>query len=86
MTIDAIKLPPSSEEAEVCVLGSILIDNDAVLAVSEFLRPEHFYNSNYGKVYEAMMKLYEERMPIDIVTVAEKLKELSVLKKIGIQG
>jgi len=86
MAIDAIRLPPSSEEAEVCVLGSILIDNDAVLAVSEFLRPEHFYNANYGKIYEAMMKLYEERMPIDIVTVAEKLKEFKILKKIGGKG
>ena len=86
MTTDVMRLPPSSEEAEVCVLGSILIDNDAVLAVSEFLRPEHFYNSNYGKIYEGMMKLYEGRMPIDIVTVAEKLKELNVLKKIGGKG
>ena len=83
MATDAIRLPPSSEEAEVCVLGSILIDNDAVLAVSEFLRPEHFYNSNYGKIYEAMMKLYEERMPIDIVTVSEKLRETKLLKRIG---
>ncbi len=86
MSTDLIRLPPSSEEAEICVLGSVLIDNDAVLAVSEFLRPEHFYNSNYGKIYEAMMKLYEERMPIDIVTVAEKLKEFKALKNIGGKG
>jgi replicative DNA helicase len=86
MATDVIKLPPSSEEAEICVLGSILIDNDAVLSVSEFLKPEHFYNSNYGKIYEAMMKLYEERMPVDVVTVAEKLKEFGVLKKIGGKG
>lgn len=64
-------------------MGSILIDNDAVLLVSEFLRPEHFYNHNYAKVYEAMMQLYEGRMPIDIVTVAGKLKENGILKKIG---
>ncbi|MEI8068133.1 MAG: replicative DNA helicase [Candidatus Shapirobacteria bacterium] len=80
---DTIKLPPSSEEAEVCVLGSILIDNDAVLGVSEFLRPEHFYNSNYANVYKAMMSLNEDRQPIDIVTVSEKLKEFKLLKKIG---
>ncbi len=86
MTTEVVRLPPSSEEAEVCVLGSVLIDNDAVLAVSEFLRPEHFYNFNYGKIYEAMMKLYENRMPIDIVTVAEKLKEFKILKKIGGKG
>jgi replicative DNA helicase len=60
-----------------------LIDNDAILEVAEFLRPEQFYNRNYGQIYEAMMKLYEERSPIDIVTVAGKLKESKVLKNIG---
>jgi len=80
---ETLRLPPNSEEAELCVLGSILIDNDAVLGVSEFLRPEHFYNSNHGKIYQAMMDLYEDRMPIDMVTVSEKLKEEKILKKIG---
>lgn len=80
---DGIKLPPSSEAAEISVLGAILIDNDAVLNVSEFLRAEHFYNNNYAKVYEAMMALYENRLPIDLITVSEKLKEFKLLKRIG---
>lgn len=80
---DVIKLPPHSLEAEECVLGSILIDNDALLQISEFLRPEHFYDLNNAKVFEAMMKLYEQRSPIDIVTVAEKLKEMKVIKRVG---
>jgi replicative DNA helicase len=80
---EIVRIPPNSEEAELCVLGSILIDNDAVLAVSEFLRSEHFYNSNYGKIYQSMMDLYEERMPIDLITVSEKLKEQKLLKKVG---
>ena len=78
-----MKLPPHSLEAEQCVLGSVLIDNDALLQVSEFLRPEHFYDLNNAKVFEAMLKLYELRSPIDIVTVAEKLKEMKVIKRIG---
>lgn len=80
---EVLKLPPNSSEAELCVLGSILIDNDAVLNVSDFLRSEHFYNINYGKIYKSMMDLYEDRMPIDIVTVSEKLKESKLFKKIG---
>ncbi|MDD4937738.1 MAG: replicative DNA helicase [Candidatus Shapirobacteria bacterium] len=80
---EVLKLPPNSSEAELCVLGSILIDNDAVLNVSDFLRAEHFYNLNYGKIYKSMMDLYEDRMPIDIITVSEKLKENKLLKKIG---
>ena len=78
-----MKLPPNSIEAEQCVLGSILIDNDAILSISDFLRPEHFYDINNGKVYDAMLRLYENRNPIDIVTVSEKLKELKSLKNIG---
>ncbi|HPJ17182.1 MAG TPA: replicative DNA helicase [Candidatus Woesebacteria bacterium] len=81
--MDELKIPPKSEEAEVCVLGGILIDNEALLAVSEFLRPEHFYSQNHAKIFEAMLKLYEQRSPIDIVTVSEKLKELKALKQIG---
>lgn len=80
---DIIKLPPSSLEAEQSVLGSILIDNDAILSVSEFLRPEHFYDLNNAKVYEAMLSLYENRTPIDMVTVSERLRELKALKKVG---
>jgi replicative DNA helicase len=80
---DVMKLPPNSLEAEQSVLGSILIDNDAILAVSEFLRPEHFYDLNNAKVYEAMLSLYESRTPIDMVTVSQRLKELKSLKKVG---
>jgi len=77
------RVPPNSKEAEVSVLGAILIDNDALVAVSEFLRPEHFYDRNHGEVYEAMLRLYEERSPVDIVTVAEKLKKTKMLTKVG---
>jgi replicative DNA helicase len=80
---DVSRIPPSSYEAEVSVLGAVLIDNDAMVEVSEFLRSEHFYNTNFGLVYQAMVDLYEKRMPIDLVTVAERLKELKVLKKLG---
>ncbi|MFA6250943.1 MAG: replicative DNA helicase, partial [Candidatus Shapirobacteria bacterium] len=76
-------MPPRSEAAEISVLGAILIDNDAVLGVSEFLRPEHFYDGNNATVFEAMLGLYENRSPIDMVTVSEKLKELGRLKKVG---
>ena len=66
------RIPPFLRK-RVSVLGSILIDNDAILAVSEFLRPEHFYKRNHAKIYEAMVKLYEARSPLDLVTVSGKL-------------
>jgi replicative DNA helicase len=77
------RTPPNSSEAEVSVLGSILIDNDAIIEVSEFLKPNHFYNHNYGQIFEAMLGLYEKRIPIDLVTVSQRLREAKLLKKVG---
>ncbi|HNP89572.1 MAG: Replicative DNA helicase [Microgenomates group bacterium ADurb.Bin219] len=77
------KIPPRSLEAEECLLGSILIDKDAIISVAEFLRPEHFYHDANGQVFKAMLALYEERAPIDLITVSEKLKKQKVLTKIG---
>jgi replicative DNA helicase len=79
----ALKVPPHSEEAEKSVLGACLIDKDAVISVVEFLRPEHFYDENHGLIFEAIITLYEDRAPIDIVTLAEKLKKQKSVKKIG---
>lgn len=78
-----VRIPPHSEEAEVCVLGSLLIDKDAVVTVAEFLRPEHFYKEANGLIYKAVFDLYEERKPIDIVTLKDKLKKQKNLTKVG---
>jgi len=81
-----IKVPPHSEEAEICILGAILIDKDAIIEVAEFLRAEHFYNPNHNTIYQALLDLYEERQPIDIVTLKEKLKSSQMLSKVGGSG
>lgn len=78
-----VKVPPHSLELEISVLGSILIDRDAIVDVAEFLRPEHFYRETHGSIYEAMVKLYEDSEPIDVVTVAEQLKKKRALKRAG---
>ncbi|TXH00745.1 MAG: replicative DNA helicase [Candidatus Moraniibacteriota bacterium] len=77
------KVPPHSEEAEKSVLGSILMDRDAIVQVSEILLPEYFYNERHGMIYEGMLSLYEERSPIDLVTLPQKLKEKKYLDKVG---
>jgi len=77
------RLPPQSIEAEKSILGACLIDKDAVVAVAEFLRPEHFYDETHGQIFEAILELYEKRMPIDIVTLSEALKKKRVLRKIS---
>ncbi len=80
------KIPPHSIEAEQSVLGAILIDRNSIVEVAGFLRPEHFYEETNGEIYGAMLSLFEESRPIDLVTLKEKLKEHKKLKEIGGAG
>jgi replicative DNA helicase len=77
------RLPPQSTEAEQSVLGSILIDRDAIVEIAEFLRPEDFYRPANGAVYSAMLELFDKREPVDIVTVAEALERADQLETVG---
>jgi replicative DNA helicase len=77
------RLPPQSLEAEQSILGSVLIDRDAIVEVAEFLRPEDFYRQAHGLVYGAMLELFERREPVDIVTVAEVLERNDQLEQVG---
>lgn len=77
------KLPPQNLEAEQSVLGSLLIDKDAIVRVAEFLRPGHFYKNGHGHIYEAILSLFERREPADMITVPEELKKKKLLGKVG---
>lgn len=77
------RLPPQSLEAEQSVLGAILIDRDAVVEVAEFLRPQDFYRQANGRIFAAILDLFERREPIDIVTVAEVLERDGDLEGVG---
>ncbi len=81
MSID--KLAPQSVEAEQSVLGSILIDADAILKVGDFLRPQDFYRTQHASIYEAMLALHAQREPIDLVTLGEELARRELLDGIG---
>lgn len=78
-----LRVPPHSQEAEESVLGAMLLDKDAVIAVAEFLRPEDFYDERLKEIYQACLDLYEDREPIDVLTVTEKLKKRKLLKLVG---
>lgn len=78
-----LRVPPHSQEAEFSVLGALLLDKDAIVAVAEFLRPEHFYDPKHTEIYSAIIDLYQSRIPIDVLTVSEGLKKRKSLKKIG---
>ncbi len=78
-----IKTPPHSLEAEKSVLGAVLIDRDAVVSVIEFLESDHFYSPKHQSIFAAVVDLYREREPVDVVTVSEKLKSKKELAEIG---
>ncbi len=69
---------PSSIEAEQSVVGSMLIDNEAILAASEILKVDDFYHKQYGILFGAMVELNSEHKPVDLVTLQERLKEKGV--------
>ena len=84
MSID--KLAPQAVEAEQSVLGSILIDADAILKVGDFLRPVDFYRAQHADIYEAMLALHGQREPIDLVTLGDELRRRDKLDPVGGPG
>ena len=77
------KLPPQHIEAEQCVLGAILLENEALLKVHDFLKPEHFYRPSHRKVFEAILALFERNEPIDLLTVTEVLRRRNQIEEVG---
>lgn len=77
-----IKTLPHNDTAEQSVLGALLIDKDAIIGVSEILKPGDFYSDINGIIYGACLALYEERRPIDLLTLTEQLKKNKLLKKV----
>jgi len=81
-----LKVPPHNPEAEQSVLGSLLIDKNAVTKVADLLVPADFYSPAHEKIYATILELYERRQPIDILTLTNRLKEQDDLKNVGGSG
>jgi replicative DNA helicase len=77
------RLPPQDIEAERSVLGSILVDPEAIVAVADIINSESFYDPAHQHIYAAMETLYEKRKPIDAVTLSNQLKKMKRLKAAG---
>jgi len=77
------KLPPQSIEAEKSVLGSILLDKEAIIKVADILKPEDFYKGIHQEIYLACLELFQRGEPIDILSVSNKLKEKNILEEVG---
>ena len=81
--IDFNKLPPQNVEAERSLLGCLLIDKEAIYKVVDILKPEDFYREDHAKIYRAMLVLYENKTPIDLVTLSDQLKKEKRLDDVG---
>ena len=80
---DVTRIPPHSVESEQSILGSILLDKDAIITVSETIRPSDFYKEAHKIIYECMLKLSNKNEPIDLITLTEELKKQGHLDDVG---
>ena len=69
------RILPHSIEAEQSVIGSMILDRDAILVASEILTSDDFYQKQYGIIFDAMVELCNEGKPVDLVTLQNRLKE-----------
>ncbi|WP_338122023.1 replicative DNA helicase [Deinococcus wulumuqiensis] len=77
------RVPPHSNDAEISVLGSVLLDNDTLAALGDTVTPEMFYREGHRKIFAAMRRLQEQREPVDLVTLTEHLRVSGDLDNVG---
>jgi replicative DNA helicase len=76
-------VPVHNDDAEVAALGAILIDPEALPAVSHLLRAEDFYKSSHQKIYEALVALFDRGQSVDLITLADELRSRGALEQCG---
>ncbi len=77
------RIPPQATDVEIAVLGSLLIEKEAIPKVIEVLDDNAFYKPAHQKIFQAMIALFERSEPVDVVTVVEELRRRGVLEEIG---
>lgn len=77
------RVPPQNLDAEQGVLGSMLLERDAIAKVVEVLRGEDFYREAHRRIYDAMIELFERGEPVDLITVTDRVKALGQLDDVG---
>ncbi|WKZ25186.1 MAG: replicative DNA helicase [Patescibacteria group bacterium] len=77
------KLPPQNLEAELYVLGSLLIDPDTIIKIADVIEPDDFYKTGHGRIYGVMKELFAKREPIDILSLTSRLEEKGKLDEVG---
>lgn len=82
--VEAVEhLPPNNLEAEQSLLGSVLIDRDAIIPLASLVSPDDFYSAVNGEIWQAMRELYRRKVPADLTTVAAELERYGRLETVG---
>jgi replicative DNA helicase len=81
--VAAGRIPPQNLEAEASLIGSVLIEKDAIIKIADIVTPEDFYDDRNGTIFAAILDLYEQRQPLDIVSLTNKLSEAHELERVG---
>ena len=79
----AEKISPQSVETEVAVLGSMLLDKEAIAIAVENIDSSYFYKEGHKKIFEAVVNLYDQNKPVDLVTLSNELKTKELLEEVG---
>lgn len=77
------KLPPQNLEAEMAVLGSMLIDEEAIAVAIEYINRDSFYKDSHRKIFEAITDLYNANKAVDLITLTDELKRKNLLDSVG---
>lgn len=77
------KIPPHNTEAEQSVLGSMLLDQEAVIVAQEILKVQDFYKNAHKEIYESVCNVALRREPVDLVTLSEDLRNRGILEEVG---
>jgi replicative DNA helicase len=81
--VPAGKIPPQNLDAEMSLLGAVLIDEETLADITEFVKPHDFYDKRHGLIYDAMIRLYEKHKPVDLLTLTDELKKKNDIETIG---
>src|SRR5665213_705338 len=78
-----LRIPPQSLEAEMALLGSIMLRPDAIYEIMDLVSPQSFYFEKNRIIFETMLELFGKHSPIDLLSLSSRLKEKEILERVG---
>lgn len=78
-----LRIPPQDLDSEKALLGSVMLKNEAIFEVMDFINPDCFYSEKHRLIFKTMMELFSKKEPIDLMTLSAKLKDQKIFEQIG---